>query len=97
MRNGDGLLPGSTGVPPACGPEQGSPQGERNANRWGYAYVVCPPHYYFGKDSRPAPWQLVRQGYGRIRFAHSELEGAQMWETAVAESERAVQQLLEAS
>ena len=64
------------------------------ANRWGHAYVVCPPHYYFGKDGRPAPRELVRQGYGRIRFAHSELEGAQMWETAVAEGERAVQQLL---
>ena len=65
------------------------------ANRWGHAYVVCPPHFNFGKDGKPAPRDVIRAGYGRIRFAHSELEGAQMWETAVAEGERAVQQLLE--
>jgi len=67
------------------------------ANRWGHAYVVCPPHFNFGKDGKPAPRDVIREGYGRIRFAHSELEGAQMWETAVAEGERAVQQLLEVS
>jgi hypothetical protein len=37
----------------------------------------------------------VRAGYGRIRFAHSELDCAQMWEGAVAEGERAVRQLME--
>jgi spermidine dehydrogenase len=65
------------------------------ANRWGHAYVVSPPHFAFGKDSKPAPREVVRAGYGRVRFAHSELEGAQMWETAVAEGERAVRQLME--
>ncbi len=65
------------------------------ANRWGHAYVVCPPHFYYGRNGGPAPRDMVREGYGRIRFAHSELNGQQMWETAVHEGERAVQQLLE--
>jgi spermidine dehydrogenase len=65
------------------------------ANRWGHAYVVSPPFFAFGKDGQPAPRDVVRAGYGRIRFAHSELEGAQMWETAVAEGERAVKQMME--
>ena len=65
------------------------------ANRWGHAYVVSPPYFAFGRDGQPAPRDVVRAGYGRIRFAHSELEGAQMWEGAVAEGERAVKQMLE--
>ena len=65
------------------------------ANRWGHAYVVSPPYFAFGRDGQTAPRDVVRAGYGRIRFAHSELEGAQMWETAVAEGERAVKQLME--
>ena len=64
-------------------------------NRWGHACVVCPPYFAFGKDGQPAPREVVRAGYGRIRFAHSELECAQMWEGAVAEGERAVKQMLE--
>jgi spermidine dehydrogenase len=65
------------------------------ANRWGHAYVVSPPYFAFGRDGQKAPRDVVRAGYGRLRFAHSELEGAQMWETAVAEGERAVKQLME--
>jgi spermidine dehydrogenase len=65
------------------------------ANRWGHAYVVSPPYFAFGRNGQKAPREIVREGYGRIRFAHSELEGAQMWEAAVAEGERAVKQLLE--
>jgi spermidine dehydrogenase len=65
------------------------------ANRWGHAYVVSPPYFAFGRDGQKAPRDVVRAGYGRLRFAHSELAGAQMWETAVAEGERAVKQLME--
>jgi spermidine dehydrogenase len=67
------------------------------ANRWGHAYVVCPPGFYFGRGGEPAPRERIRAGYGRIRFAHAELLGAQMWEGAVAEGERAAKQLLEVS
>jgi spermidine dehydrogenase len=64
------------------------------ANRWGHAYVVQPPGFYFGKDGQPAPSDVLRKPHGRISFGHSELAGAQMWETAVMEGERAAQQAL---
>jgi spermidine dehydrogenase len=64
------------------------------ANRWGHAYVVSPPGFYYGRNGKPAPRDVVREGYGRVRFAHSELTGQQMWEHGVSEGERAVKQVL---
>ncbi len=64
-------------------------------NRWGHAYVVDPPGFFFGKDGKPAPKEVLRKRYGRLSFGHSELSGAQMWETAAAEGERAAQQAME--
>jgi spermidine dehydrogenase len=63
--------------------------------RQGHAYVVTPPGFFFGKNGRPAPSDVIRQRHGRIAFAHAELKGYQMWEGAVHEGERAAQQLLE--
>jgi spermidine dehydrogenase len=65
-------------------------------NRWGQAYAVQPPGFYFGRDGRPPPRDIVRRGYGRIGFAHSELQGAQSWPGAVEEGQRAARALLEA-
>jgi spermidine dehydrogenase len=62
-------------------------------NRQGHAYVVTPPGFFFGKDGLPAPSDVIRQKHGRIAFAHAELLGAQMWEGAVHEGERAARQL----
>ena len=64
------------------------------SNRWGHAYVVPQPGFYFGRDGRPAPREVVKQGYGRVRFGHSELSGWQLWTTACEEGERATQQVL---
>jgi spermidine dehydrogenase len=64
-------------------------------NRHGHAFVVTPPGFFFGKNGEPAPSDVIRKPHGRIAFAHSELLGAQMWEGAVHEGERAAQQLLE--
>ena len=64
-------------------------------NRQGHAYVATPPGFFFGQDGKPAPRQVIRQRYGRIAFAHAELVGAQMWEGAADEGERAARQLLE--
>jgi spermidine dehydrogenase len=64
-------------------------------NRWGHAYVVDPPGFFFGKDGQPAPKEILRKRFHRISFGHSELSGAQMWETAAEEGERAGQQILE--
>jgi len=56
---------------------------------------VTPPGFFFGKDGEPAPSDVIRRNYGRIAFAHAELVGAQMWEGAVHEGERAARQLAE--
>ncbi|MEM9182816.1 MAG: FAD/NAD(P)-binding protein [Pseudomonadota bacterium] len=63
-------------------------------NRQGHAYLVTTPGFFFGKDGKPAPSDVIRQPHGRIAFAHAELKGYQMWEGAVDEAERAVGQLL---
>ena len=64
-------------------------------NRWGHAYVVDPPGFFYGKNGAPAPKDVIRQRFHRISFGHSELSGAQMWETAAEEGERAGLQALE--
>ena len=62
-------------------------------NRQGHAYVVTPPGFFFGKDGKPAPSDVIREPHGRIAFAHAELLGYQMWEGAVHEGERAAKQM----
>jgi len=64
-------------------------------NRQGHAYVVTPPGFFFGKDGKSAPSDVIRVPHGRIAFAHSELRGAQMWEGAAHEGERAAHQMLD--
>ncbi|WP_321395933.1 NAD(P)-binding protein [Emcibacter sp.] len=64
-------------------------------NRQGHAYLVDPPGFFFGKDGKPSPLEVLKKRYGRVAFAHAELSGAQMWETAAAEGERAANQILE--
>lgn len=63
-------------------------------NRWGHAYVVDPPGFFFGKNGQPAPREILRKPFHRIAFSHSELTGTQMWETAADEGQRAATQLL---
>jgi spermidine dehydrogenase len=65
------------------------------ANRWGHAYFVGPPGFFFGKDGQPAPKEVLRQRFHRLSFGHSELSGAQMWETAAEEGARAGKQAAE--
>jgi len=64
-------------------------------NRWGHAYVCPQPGYYFGRDGKSAPRDVVRNCFGRIAFGHSELEGIQSWLGAATEGRRAVEQLME--
>ncbi|NIB38271.1 NAD(P)-binding protein [Pseudomaricurvus alkylphenolicus] len=64
------------------------------ANRWGHAYVVTPPGFHHGKNGKPSASDVIREGFGRIQFAHSELIGEQLWQTAAMEGERAAQQAL---
>jgi spermidine dehydrogenase len=63
-------------------------------NRWGHAYVNPQPGFYFGADGMPAPRSIIRERFGRISFAHSELNGHQHWLGAAEEGRRAAKQVL---
>jgi spermidine dehydrogenase len=63
-------------------------------NRQGHAYFVGAPGFFFGSDGKAAPKDVLRKPFHRIAFGHSELSGAQMWETAALEGERAAKQVL---
>jgi spermidine dehydrogenase len=62
-------------------------------NRWGHAYVNAGPGFYFGKDGKTAPREILRRSVGRLAFAHSELEGNQNWSAAAREGRRAASQI----
>lgn len=65
-------------------------------NRWVYAYLNPQPGFYFGKNKKQADRDIIRQGFGRISFGHSELDGHQNWSGAFAEGQRAAEQILKA-
>jgi len=65
-------------------------------NRWGHAYVSPQPGFFFGKDGKIAPREVLRQApFGRIAFANTDLSGAPDHRTAIGEAHRAVSQLLD--
>lgn len=64
-------------------------------NRWGHAYVVPTPGFFFDTKERMAPRNVIKQGYSRIDFGHSELEGFQHWGPAADQGRRAMQQILD--
>jgi spermidine dehydrogenase len=65
-------------------------------NRWGHAYVNPQPGFFFGKDGKPAPRELLRAApFGRIAFANTDLSATPDHKTAVLEAHRAVGQLLD--
>jgi spermidine dehydrogenase len=67
-------------------------------NRWGHAYVNPQPGFFFGKNGRPAPRDVLRAApFGRIAFANTDLAGAMDHRNCFVESERAVRQVLDAS
>lgn len=63
-------------------------------NRWGHAYVAPEVGFFHGKNGQPSPRDVVRKGYGRVRFGHSELSGVQLWSNACGEGDRAAKQVL---
>jgi spermidine dehydrogenase len=65
-------------------------------NRWGHAYVNPQPGFFFGKEGKPAPREILRGApFGRIAFANTDLAGAMDHKSAVLEGHRAVGQLLD--
>jgi spermidine dehydrogenase len=61
-------------------------------NRWGHAYICPYPGFFFGSGGKPAPRDVVRKGYGRVTFAHAELQGNQSWYSSALEAKRASDQ-----
>jgi spermidine dehydrogenase len=65
-------------------------------NRWGHAYLSPQPGFFFGRDGRPAPRELLRNApFGRIAFANTDLAGAMDHRYSILEAQRAVGQLLD--
>jgi spermidine dehydrogenase len=65
-------------------------------NRWGHAYLSPQPGFFFGKDRKPAPRDVLRaKPFGRIAFANTDLAGAMDHRFSILEAQRAVAQLLE--
>jgi spermidine dehydrogenase len=66
-------------------------------NRWGHAYASPAPGFYFGKDGKPAPGDVLRAApFGRIAFANTDLSGMPDHKSSIIEADRAVEQLLDA-
>ncbi len=64
------------------------------ANRWGHAYVAPAPGFFFGRDGKQSPAEVVQEGYGRIFFGHSDSDGQQLMNVAVAQGIRAADQAI---
>jgi spermidine dehydrogenase len=65
-------------------------------NRWGHAYASPAPGFYFGKDGKPAPGEVLRAApFGRIAFANTDLSGTPDHKSSIIEANRAVEQLLD--
>jgi spermidine dehydrogenase len=62
-------------------------------NRWGHAWIVPTPGFYFGRNGAKAGREIIREPFGRIAFGHSELHGNQHWGPAAAEGSRAFDQI----
>jgi len=62
-------------------------------NRWGHAYLSPQPGFFFGKEGKPGPGDVIRQNpFGRIAFANSDLGGIMDHRMSILEAKRAVQQ-----
>jgi len=65
-------------------------------NRWGHAYLTPQPGFFFGKDGKPAPAELMRNHpFSRITFANSDLSGIMDHRASITEAHRAVRQAVE--
>ena len=60
-------------------------------NRWGHARVIQPPGFFYGRDGKPSPREIVQAGFGKIAIAHSELNGHQNATGALQQGKRAAE------
>jgi len=63
-------------------------------NRWGHAYISPQPGFHFGINGKEAPKEVVRRGYGRIQFGHSELTGYMNYWRGLTEGGRAATEVM---
>jgi spermidine dehydrogenase len=65
-------------------------------NRWGHAYLNPQPGFFFGRNGRPAPREVLRSTpFGRIAFANTDLAGAMDHRYSILEAHRAVSQIVD--
>ncbi len=65
-------------------------------NRWGHAYLSPQPGFFFGKDGKPAPHEVLRRApFGRMAFANTDLRGNNDNRHSIVEAHRAVNQILD--
>jgi spermidine dehydrogenase len=65
-------------------------------NRWGHAYLSAQPGFFFGRDGKAAPGEVLReQPVGPIAFANSDVTGIMDHRASIIEANRAVSQVLE--
>ena len=65
-------------------------------NRWGHAYLTPAPGFFFGKNGKPAPGDVLRAApHGRVAFANTDLSGVADHRSSIIEADRAVGQLLD--
>ena len=65
-------------------------------NRWGHALLAPQPGFFFGKNGNVAPRDAIRARlFGRIAFSHTDLGGSSDHMHSIAESSRAVRQVLD--
>ncbi len=65
-------------------------------NRWGHAYCNPQPGFFFGRDGKQAPREVLRSApFGRIAFANTDLAGAMDHRFSILEAHRAVGQLMD--
>lgn len=64
-------------------------------NRWGHAFISPQPGFHFGKDGKDAPKDIVKRGFGRIQFGHSELSGYMSHTRALTEGAAAAGRAME--
>jgi len=63
-------------------------------NRWGHAFVNPQPGFFFGRNGKLAPREVIRsKPFGRIAFANTDASGAMDHVNATGEAHRAVYQL----
>ena len=62
-------------------------------NRWGHAYIMPEPGFFFGRNGKAPARQTASQRHGRIGFGHSEFRGLQHWGPAASEGRRAFNDL----